>query len=346
MDFQQPQYGLKDWRKKIIFEFKKSVFFFENLLVCLGSNILAEQTNGNIVQTTLFQDKLVDGVNSSLVKIDGVPKRYPPTFSVMTPSSVDRNYTTLTDAKGNHYYIPNSSKSMLKVHVENQISKTDNGKKKTSGHYGTAWFEHDKSHPDYEYAVLIPTTSNDSQLADGVSTAQETVGSEIYKVLKRDSTAHVVQFLPSKQLPGSDLNFPLTGYVMFAAAKSLPLDGPVEAVNEDNCLVMAEETEDAIYLSICSPDLNLNTKGGPLHGSNDVGVELLYQSSSQEREIDVTLTKRVETTTYDVKVHGKPDAYNAIVKVDDGGKIVRFLNLKNGFSVEVKLKKKKDSIVS
>ena len=33
MDFQQPQYGLKDWRKKIIFEFKKSVFFFENLLV-------------------------------------------------------------------------------------------------------------------------------------------------------------------------------------------------------------------------------------------------------------------------------------------------------------------------
>ena len=183
------------------------------------------------------------------------------------------------------------------------------------------------------------------KLADDISTAQETVGSEIYKVLKRDSTAHVVQFLPSKQLAGSDLNFPLTGYVMFAAAKSLPLDGPVEAVNEDNCLVMAEETEDAIYLSICSPDLNFNTKSGPLHGSNDVGVELLYQSSSQEREIDVTLKKTVETTTNDVKVHGKPDAYGAIVKVDDHGKIVRFLNLKNGFSVEVKLKKK-NNIVS
>ena len=346
MDFKQPQYGLKDWRKKIEFEFKKSVFFFENLLVCLGSNILAEKTNGNIVQTTLFQDKLVDGVNSSLIKIDGVPKRYSPTFSAMTPSSLDRNYTTLTDAKGNRYFIPNSSRSMLKVRVENQISKTDNGKKKTSGHYGTAWFEHDKSHSDYEYAVLIPTTSNDSQLADGISTAQETLGSEIYRVLKRDPTAHVVQFLPSKQLAGPDLNFPLTGYVMFAAAKSLPLDGPVEAVNEDNCLVMAEETEDAIYLSISSPDLNLNTKGGPLHGSNDVGVELLYQSSSQEREIDVTLKKTVDTTTNDVKVHGKPDAYDAIVKVDDEGKIVRFLNLKNGFSVEVKLKKKKKNIVS
>ena len=341
MDFEQPQYGLKDWRKKITFKFKKSVFFFENLLVCLGSNILAEETNGNVVQTTVFQDKLVDGVNSSLIKINGVPKRYLPTFSAVTPSSLHRNYTTLTDAKGNHYYIPNSSRSMLKVHVQKQHSKTDNGKRKTSGHYGTAWFQHDKSHPDYEYAVLIPTTSNDSQLTDGFLTAQETVGSEIYKVLKRDSTVHVVQFLRSKQLAGSDLNYPLTGYVIFAAAKSLPLDGPVEAVNEDNCLVMAEETEDAIYLSICSPDLNLSTKAGRLYRSNDVGVELLYQSTSTEREIDVTLKKPVETTTNDVTVHGNPDSYDAIVKVDDEGKIVRFLNLKNGFSVEVKLTKKK-----
>lgn len=48
---------------------------------------------------------------------------------------------------------------------------------------------------------------------------------------------------------------------------------------------------------------------------------------------------------YDVKVYGKLDVYNVIVKVDDDGKIVCFLNFKNGFSVEVKLKKKKDSIV-
>ena len=40
---------------------------------------------------------------------------------------------------------------------------------------------------------------------------------------------------------------------------------------------------------------------GPLYGSNDVGVELLYQSSSNETEIDETLKKPVETTTSDVK---------------------------------------------
>lgn len=62
MDFEQPNYDFKDWRKSISFIFKKSVFFFENLLVCLGSNIWAAQTNGKSVQTTLFQDRLLDGV--------------------------------------------------------------------------------------------------------------------------------------------------------------------------------------------------------------------------------------------------------------------------------------------
>ena len=54
MDFQQPDYGLTGWRNNIRLYFKKSVFFFENLLVCLGSNIVARDTNTKMVQTTLF----------------------------------------------------------------------------------------------------------------------------------------------------------------------------------------------------------------------------------------------------------------------------------------------------
>ena len=338
MDFKQPDYGLKDWRKDIKFKFRKSVFFLENLLVCLGSDIVAKKTNGKIVQTTLFQDKLVKGVKSSVIKIDGVAKSYSPTFSAITPWCSGRTYTTLTDAKGNCYYIPNATKSILKVHVENQLSKTDDGKSDTSGHYGTAWFQHDTFPSDYEYAALIPTTSHASQLAY-LSKAQGTAGSEVYKVLKKDVTAHVVQFLQSNQ-PVLALNYPITGYVVFAAATLLPSDGPVKAVNKGNCLIMAEETKDHIYISISSPDLNLYPKSGPLIRSNDVGVKLLYKSLSKGRKIVVTLKNPVETTSQDVKVHGSPDGYNAIVNVDPGGKRVRFVNLKNGFSVEVKLKRR------
>ena len=48
MNFLQPDYGLasSDWRQDINFRFKKSVFSFENLLVCLGSDISARRTSG------------------------------------------------------------------------------------------------------------------------------------------------------------------------------------------------------------------------------------------------------------------------------------------------------------
>ena len=47
MDFDQPSYGLAktDWRRDIVFKFKKSFFFFQNLIVGLGSHISAQETN-------------------------------------------------------------------------------------------------------------------------------------------------------------------------------------------------------------------------------------------------------------------------------------------------------------
>ena len=117
MDFHQPSYtsNASDWRSRIQLDFKKSVFFFENLLVCLGSDIVAQQTNRKLVQTTLFQDKL--GSSTSYIKVNGVEKNSSTPFSAMTPSSAGKNYTTLTDTKGNFYYIPNPSKLLLQVHV-------------------------------------------------------------------------------------------------------------------------------------------------------------------------------------------------------------------------------------
>lgn len=74
---------------------------------------------------------------------------------------VDRNYIIFIDVKGNYYYILNFSKLMLKVYVENQIFKIDNGKKKIFGYYGMVWFEYDKFYLDYEYVVLILIILND-----------------------------------------------------------------------------------------------------------------------------------------------------------------------------------------
>ena len=339
MDFTQPNYGFQttDWRKNIVFQFKKSVFFFENLLVCLGSDITASNTGGNDVQTTVFQDKLASGSPLS-IKINGVTKTTSTLVPVTTPNASGRSYTTLTDTKENFYYIPNPSKLMLKVHLQDQSSKKDDGVTTTSERYGAAWLEHGSSpsNSNYEYAVLIPTASYVASPAD-ITTAQETTGSEVYKVLKKDSTAHVVQFLKSPK-SGSALTNPIYGYVIFGSSTSLV--GPVREVNEGDCLIMAEETAlQFIYLSISSPGLNL--KDTSPSNSADVGEEELYRSSSRAREIEVTLVTRVrqESQNVIVQTHGNPVGYTPTVTVDATGKKVTFTNLKNGFSVEVKLTK-------
>ena len=334
MNFRQPNYGSfppSDWRQGIDFHFKKSVFIFENLLVCLGSDITALHTGGRLAQTTLFQDKLA---GTSSITVDGSVKTSSPSYThVVSPSP---SYTTLNDAKGNFYYIPSPSKSILHVSVKSQTSKSDDGKRTTSETYGTAWFEHNTASPSYEYAVLIPTTTYHTRLTD-LATDQETAGREVYEVLQKDSTAHVVKFLKSPET-WLTLGDPITGYVLFTSATSLPAGGPVARVTKGDCLVMAQETAGHIYLSISYPDLNFGFGPSPPANSDDVGEKLLYRSASRAISVKVTLRKKVTAIALK-NVHGTPSGYTPTVVIEGKGKVIRFSNLKNGFSVEVKLTK-------
>lgn len=80
MDFYQPDYQFSHSSfPNIKLYFKKSVFFFQNVIVCLGSNIRIGNGQGKIAQTTLFQDKVqrVDTggqMRSFSIKVDGVVK--------------------------------------------------------------------------------------------------------------------------------------------------------------------------------------------------------------------------------------------------------------------------------
>ena len=326
MNFRQPEYDVSDWRGNIRFQFKKSVFMFENLLVGLGSDILLQRNNMKIAQTTLFQDKLS---SSQFIKVDGSRKDASSNYNHVPSTS---SSTSLTDAKGNFYYIPRTSSPILKVTVSTQTSKKDDGSTSTSGKYGTAWFEHSSANPSYEYAVLIPTASYHTQLSD-LQTAQDTAGNKVYKVLRMDDRAHIVQFLKSPK-SWSGLSHPVTGYVMFRSVSSLPSDGPITEVSSGKCLIMVEETAQFIHLAITYPNLALSG-AGTLTDSRDVGTSLLYTSESTEKTVSVTLRNQVQTTVADTKVHGTPASYTP--NVDISGQTVHFRNLKNGFSVEVKL---------
>ena len=341
MDFNQSSYGLEttDWRHDIEFKFKKSFFFFQNLIVGLGSRISAKNTKSKIIQTTLFQDKLVSGAK---IKVNGEDKTYSDVANAYTPNKVNVKYATLTDAKGNFYYIPRDSKECLKVHLKDQSSKTDDGDHDTTGRYATAWFDHSSSPSKrkYEYAILIPTATYHQTLTD-LAAAQESANNKVYKVLQNDRKAHVVQFVKSPKT-WTDLseNQEVTGYVLFREGLSLPEEGELTHVTVGNVLLMVEKSDDYIFLSVSSPSLNLTTRSD-LVNSESVQQEERYHSSSKEREVEVTLRTKVEANVVYVQAHGNPDCYKPNVWVLDDNLKVKFFNLKNGFSVEVKLKKMK-----
>ena len=348
MELHQPNYGFTDWRKDIIFSFKKSVFFFENLLVCLGSEIYAARTGGSVIQTTLFQDKLVDRASPpSHIEIHNVKKNYSTPFPATIPINDQKKYASVRDTKGNGYYVPEESAENLRVHVLDQVSRTDDGQKASVDRYGTAWFEHTASMSSpsgYQYAVVIPTPSYVLTL-DSLITAQENAGSEAYNVLQRDYAAHVVQFLRSPITMETEMESRTTGYVIFDAQYLLPVEGPLKAVNRP-CIIMVEESSEFLHLSISYPDLDFPVTPDiePLTHSQKVDQEMLFHVSSKENKVQVTLKYQVDKSIAGTKVHGDPSHYTPEVTVISAssnslhtGDTIVFWNLQNGFSVEVSL---------
>ena len=345
MDFQQPNYVFLDKNHpypNIKLHFKKSVFFYQNLLVCLGSNIRMENGPGKNAQTTLFQDKLVRESSTFFIKVDGVEKDISVPFQAMTPSSESgaTPYTILFDTKGNSYYIPISSAASLKVHIQNQVSESQSGKP-SSGDYATAWLEHSSVNGGYEYAIYVKTPVY-PLTADTAWSLQEDK-QQLYEVLQRDDKAHVVKFnAAADRWPTA--RSPLYGYVIFQSTTSLP-QGPIKAVNRKSRIMVDDSPED-LFLSISYPDLDFNASR-VLHTITDVKAWEMFHMESNENEVQVTLTVDIDMTfPAPPKVHGSPPEYVPDVRVESsptsapnkGNKIV-FANLKNGFSVEIKLRK-------
>ena len=364
MDFHQPDYEFSARSHpypNIKLHFKKSVFFYQNLLVCLGSNITIEDGGDTNAQTTLFQDKLVRDASLFSIKVDDVTKDSSAPFEAMNPLSTNgkKNYTTLVDTKGNSYYIPGSSASNLRVHVKTQNSQTP-AARPSSGVYATAWLEHTSPNGFYEYAIWINTESYPN-IADKMWARQtrETGIQRPYQIIRQDDEAHVVRFnvIPesgkyrnrSEECLIRNCSGPseLFGYVYFRSAPSLYEKGPIERVNMQ-CRIMAEEFPEFLYLSVSYPDLNFPFSK-VIKSFSDIKVRELFQMESNEMELVVTLRGDFLKCPPEVlKVFGSPPDYVPQIRVESSaypqadpnrGNVIIFSNLKNGVSVEVKLRR-------
>ena len=338
MDFERPSYT--DHAAE--FWFKKSVFFFDDLLVCVGSDIKARGFGVKSAQaeTTLFQNLGQFGDKVYSIRSNGYEIPFRRQENVRRFIWATNSSGMLLDVNKNGYYIPRAGKQYLNVWLRNQTSV--NSWRTVSRYYATAVLRHG-SNPEginYEYAVLVNTTY---EKLYGLTIRQEGLHKlPKYEVLRQDSHAHVVKFNNAPRVGTNTY-----GYSVFTRLATLP--GPLKMVG-DPCVLMVEDggrNSTRLVVGISYPQLNFNTTK-KMKTAQDVREEETYYMQSQEKKIWVLLRSKVQIDKFLVYVDGKvkdnTDA-NEYVRIfslqgeANAGTLVYFTNLYNGFTTEVHLRR-------
>ncbi|MEL7599869.1 MAG: chondroitinase family polysaccharide lyase [Proteiniphilum sp.] len=290
---------------------RKSVFFFNNRVVALGSNIasaLPEETH-----TTLFQVFLED-------------KRMPffengrnnRNFPYKTTLGDDR-INGLSDGLNNYFFVRNGTVIFSK---ENQKSLHEETGLPTRNNFALAAINHGATPRNnaYEYMILVQPGQNERE-----KIWEETRSGRLpYRVLQHDSLAHIVQ----------DMETHTTGYVLFEAG-AVSSDDLLLEVSLPS-LVMAEEIdENQLILTACDPDLRFYE--GPADEVYDAAGKRTERSVYSRNWIDNPSGKSVLQIKIAGKWHiGATNHHVRIVDLSDESTLIEF-ECQHGLSEEILL---------
>lgn len=195
----------------------KSVFAFDNRIICLGSDIENKMQGG--LHTTLFQYH-TPHPDSVVVTINGKAVKFPHNQSYDAPISI-------CDPAGNSYHI---SEGRVHLRYDNQHSLHEENDSPTEGIFCTAWIEHQTITSDekYHYSMAIESTDKPK-----------------YRLLSHNSHCHAVEDTPSKTRAA----------VMFEAG-ACPKGFVTTRVSQP-CLLMESIEGESLTISVADPDLRL-----------------------------------------------------------------------------------------
>ncbi|WP_068774919.1 chondroitinase family polysaccharide lyase [Paenibacillus sp. FJAT-26967] len=215
------------------FRANKSVFFFGDKIVSLGSDI-QNSDSAHATETILFQ---------SYMSSSSVPFWFNSTTPIVSPTYNNTITGTskawLVDPYGNGYVLPSPAGTVIARGVQN--SKNSSGAADTSGNYTTAYINHGTAPAasGYEYAIKVGAGAQGT--ADFAANTQ-------YTVLQKNSNAHIVQ----NTEPGRQI----TGYAIFNS--SIPVTQGLLRGSSDPVTVMIEDiSASEVVLSVSDPDLRL-----------------------------------------------------------------------------------------
>ena len=221
-----------------IFKANKSYFFFDDRIVCLGSDIAAPALRYP-VYTVLFQD-ILTGTNQPVTVDGSVVTNFPYEAALTVNSS-----HTLLDIQNTGYLIPAGQK--IAVARRHQKSRDGHDSKDTEGDAALAWIDHGNSptNSSYRYFIQVKTTPAELQrFASQMQSEQPPV-----TVLRQDSRSHIVYDRATRT----------AGYVIFKAGK-LSTNAITHAVTfvSQPCLVTVQDAgKGRVNLSLADPDLHI-----------------------------------------------------------------------------------------
>jgi chondroitin-sulfate-ABC endolyase/exolyase len=239
MDFQQDARG-KYTPDNLVF--RKSVFAFNNILVCLGSSINAKTDIGNVA-TNLFQNVFAEQMPKVHISEKAISAKTVSVKSDHHSISVEQNGFWLINGVNTGYYISkgNDRVEILTGEQETPDYSSHDGKKKNKALVSKAWINHGNEPVNVKYHFVVVPQTNPGEMKLICSEIEK---NEIYTVLKQTDSIHIVKYIPEN----------LISYVFYEPMKNVGVRY-VESISKP-CLLGIKEVSDIINLSIASPDLN------------------------------------------------------------------------------------------
>ena len=224
---------------------RKSWFFNDDRILCLGSNISCDEAEYP-TQTTLCQRGLLKNKEGELL-----PTRLDRADFTGFPEEralAEAQPHWFLDIQQTGYYLPTGQKVTVARRHQKNRAWLDQGD--AEGDFLTAWIDHGKAPTAAKYAYVLVVRAT-------AATMQKLAAEPPYRVVERDQAAHVVWdtagrrwscvlFVPQEVAPHT------------VATETLP----VKAVDRP-CLIMAEAMRAGILdMTVTDPDLNLDIPKG------------------------------------------------------------------------------------
>jgi hypothetical protein len=218
----------------------KTYFFFDNTIICLGSNI-ESRDDAHAMETTLFQSWIPEEGMPVWINGEAV-SAFPYEFQGAKGKPL-----TLMDPYGIGYVLPDGGAVRLTRSVQHSRDAWNRGE--TQGAFSTCWLDHGHGPREdgygevrYHYAMLVQASP------EAVAAFAK---APPYCVLQQNHQAHIVEAAPPP-LPAVKT----TAYALFETDWIIP-HGIVRRTDTPVMVVVKMHDDGGLTLSLADPDLRL-----------------------------------------------------------------------------------------